>query len=78
MFYTIKLLGNTIITMNWFEFLYVCMKQTKVHKADTKRENNIENLNVCITNDRLTEGSMNYSESCNSILSELSTIDEEE
>ena len=62
--------------MNWFELLYVCMKPPKVHEPDTKREN-IENINVCISNDRLTEGSMNYSESCNSILSELSTIDEE-
>lgn len=63
--------------MNWFKFLYVCMKQSKVHDPDTKREN-IENINVCISNDRLTEGSINYSESCNSIMSELSTIDEEE
>lgn len=64
--------------MNWFEFLYVCIKinPSKVHDPDTKREN-IENINVCISNDRLTEGSMNFSESCNSILSELSTIDEE-
>jgi hypothetical protein len=72
-----KILGNTIIIMKWFELFYVCMKQSKVHEPDTKRET-IENINVCITNDRLTEGSMNFSESCNSILSELSTIDEEE
>ena len=63
--------------MNWFEFLYVCMKPAKVHDPDNKRESNIENINVCISNDRLTDGSLNYSESCNSILSELSTIDEE-
>ena len=62
--------------MNWFELLCVCMKPSKVHDPDTKPEN-IENVNVFITNDRLTNGSINYSESCNSILSELSTIDEE-
>ncbi len=63
--------------MNLFELLYVCLKQPKVPDPDTKREN-IDNLNVCITNDRLTEGSLKYSESCNSIMSDLSTIDEEE
>jgi len=63
--------------MNWVDLLYVCMKPSKVYDPDTKPEN-IENINVCITNARLTEGSMNFSESCNSILSELSTIDEEE
>jgi hypothetical protein len=62
--------------MKWFEILYVCMKPSKVHDPDTKHEN-IENVNVFITNDRLTNGSINYSESCNSILSDLSTIDEE-
>ena len=63
--------------MNWFGLFYVCIKQPKVHEPDTKREN-IDNLNVCISNESLTEGSMNYSESCLSIMSELSTIDEEE
>jgi hypothetical protein len=62
--------------MNWLDFIYVCMKPSKVYDPDTKREN-LENINVCISNDRLTEGSMNYSETCRSILSELSTIDEE-
>ena len=62
--------------MNWFELIYACMKPTKVHEPDTKREN-IDNLNVLITNERQTEGSMNYSESCSSIMSELSTIDED-
>jgi hypothetical protein len=68
--------------MNWFELLYVCMKPVK-QTTDPKCEN-IENVNVCITNERVTECSLNYSEgslnnsgSCNSILSELSTIDEE-
>lgn len=61
--------------MNWFKWFYVCMKPSKVPEPDTKRET-IEHINVCITNDRLTECSMNYSESCNSILSELSTINE--
>ena len=64
--------GNNILkTMNWFELLYVCIKQTK-QPPTPKRENIIENINVCITNERLTEGSLNYSESCNSIISELS------
>ena len=65
--------------MNWFELFYVCLKQTKVPDPDSvKRDHTIENLNVLITNERLTEGSMNYSGSCLSIMSELSTIDEEE
>ena len=65
--------------MKWFELFYVCIKQTKVNKpAPTpKRDITIDNLNVCITNDRLTDGSINYSESCNSIMSDLSTIDED-
>jgi len=62
--------------MNWYELLYVCIKPTKVPDP-VKRESNLENINVCITNERLTDGSLNYSESCNSIISELSTIDEE-
>ena len=61
--------------MNWFELLYVCMKPVK-QTPGTKCEN-IENINVCITNERVTEGSLHYSESCISIISELSTIDEE-
>ena len=68
--------------MNWFALLYVCMKPNK-QTPDPKCEN-IENINVCITNERVTEsslnyteGSLNYSESCTSIISELSTIDEE-
>jgi hypothetical protein len=64
--------------MNLLELLYVCFKQTKVPKRENNIEKNIENINVCISNDRLTDGSLNYSESCNSILSELSTIDEED
>ena len=64
--------------MNWVELFYVCFKQTKVHEPSTKRDHTIENLNVLITNERLTEGSMNYSGSCLSIMSDLSTIDEEE
>ena len=65
--------------MNWVELFYVCFKQTKVPAPDpVKRDHTIENLNVLITNERLTEGSMNYSESSLSIMSELSTIDEEE
>lgn len=70
--------------MNWFELFYVCMKPSKV--PEPKCEAAIENVNVCITNERLTgssitnerltDGSINYSESCNSIISELSTIDE--
>jgi len=74
-----KILGNTIIIMNWYELLYVCLKQPKVPVPvpTPKRDITIENINVCITNDRLTDGSLNYSESCNSIISELSTIDEE-
>ena len=66
--------------MTWFELLCVCMKQSQVPNPipnPVKRETNIENINVCITNERLTEGSLNYSGSCNSIISELSTIDEE-
>lgn len=62
--------------MNLFELLYVCIKPSK-QTHDPKRESNIENINVCITNDRLTESSLNCSESCNSILSDLSTIDED-
>ena len=66
--------------MNWFELLYVCMKPPKVHEPDTKREN-IDNVNVLINNERLTDMSNysnnNYSESCSSIMSELSTIDED-
>ena len=66
--------------MNLFELLYVCIKPSKP-VADPvpmqKRESNIDHLNVCITNDRLTEGSLNCSESCNSIMSDLSTIDED-
>ena len=67
--------------MNLFELLYVCIKPIKPTPDPVptqKRESNIDNLNVCITNDRLTEGSLKYSESCNSIMSDLSTIDEEE
>ena len=67
--------------MNLFELLYVCLKQPKVPvpvPAPTQKHDiTIDNLNVCITNDRLTEGSLNCSESCNSIMSDLSTIDEE-
>ncbi len=65
--------------MTWTELLlYVCIKPAKVYDPSlVKRESNIENINVCITNERLTDGSLNYSESCNSIMSELSTIDEE-
>ena len=73
--------------MNLFKLFYVCMKPVKVPVHDTKVHDHdpnpikcdasIENINVCITNERLTEGSLNYSESCNSIISELSTIDEE-
>ena len=70
--------------MTWLELLCVCMKQSKVPNPvpnpdpnPIKCEATIENINVCITNERLTEGSLNYSESCNSIISELSTIDEE-
>jgi hypothetical protein len=67
--------------MNWFELFYVCMKPAKV-TPPIKCDSAIEHINVCITNDRLTdgsltEGSLNYSESCNSIISELSIIDEE-
>ena len=65
--------------MNWFELFYVCIKQTKVHEPapTSKRDITIDNVNVCITNDGLTGGSINYSESCNSIMSDLSTIDED-
>jgi hypothetical protein len=69
--------SNIIITMNLFELLYVCIKHTKAHEPNTKRDHTIDNLNVLITNERITEVSLNYSESCNSIMSELSTIDEE-
>ena len=71
-----KILGNTIIIMNWYELFYVCMKPLK-EPDPIKCESAIENINVCITPERLTDGSLNYSESCNSIISELSTIDEE-
>lgn len=65
--------------MNLFELLYVCIKPSKVPDPvpTQKRDITIDNLNVCITNDRLTDGSLNCSESCNSIMSDLSTIDEE-
>ena len=62
--------------MNWFKLFYMCIKPNK-ETSTPKRNSTIDNVNVCISNDRLTEGSLNYSESCNSILSELSTIDEE-
>ena len=68
--------------MNWYKLLYVCWKSSKVSDpTPIKRESNIEHINVCITNERHTEGSFNegslyFSESCNSIISDLSTIDE--
>ena len=67
--------------MNLYELIFVCMKPRKV-VPPIKCDSAIEHINVCITNDRLTdgsltEGSLNYSESCNSIISELSIIDEE-
>jgi len=67
--------------MNLYELIFVCMKPRKV-APPIKCDSAIEHINVCITNDRLTdgsltEGSLNYSESCNSIISELSIIDEE-
>jgi len=60
--------------MKWYKIFCVCIKPP--NPTPDKRESVIENINVFITNERPTDYSFNKSESCNSIISELSETDD--